>query len=71
MKPATVKRIVDASGDWMQARARAASYINDTQALRVRMEALETVTERLIDALLEGTSADPNTPPKKTNGGKK
>lgn len=68
MKPADVQRIVGACADAAQARAKAAAVPNETTALRLRVDALEHLCEAVSDALLSGTSADPDRAPTAKSG---
>lgn len=59
MKSADVQAIVTACAERAHARVKAANLPDQLQALRIELEALHAVVEALSDALLRGTSADP------------
>lgn len=59
MKNADVQAIVAACVERAHARVKAANLPDQLQALRIELEALRIELEALSDALLRGTSADP------------
>jgi len=60
MKAVTVERIVNAVAEWHAARDMAQKETHTPASLAMRATASETLVETLIDAMLEGTSADPD-----------
>ena len=59
MKAGHVAQVVGAVADCMEARHKAASVTNDTHGIKLRLEALENLVGVMTDAMLSGTSADP------------
>lgn len=60
MKAARVADIVDAVADSAHSRAIAGKEAHGISECLIRIGALERIVDTLVDALLEGTSADPH-----------
>ncbi len=62
MKAGHVAQMVGAVADQMEAKHKAENVTNDIHGLKLRVEALENLVDVISDALLAGTSADPESP---------
>lgn len=60
MKAATVALVVDAIADWQGQRSAATFAPNMQASADIRLAALESLLDTLSEAMLEGTSADPD-----------
>ena len=59
MKAGHVAQLVGAVADRMRAQVQAENVTNDIHGLKLRTEALENLVGVMTDAMLSGTSADP------------